>query len=458
MAKNNAFQDTIVAVATPPGHGGVAIVRLSGSQARSIAETLFVKPSGDRFCEWPSHLLRYGRLVDAKTSETVDKGMAVYMESPRTYTGEETVEFHLHGSPTVCDLTVRLCTEAGARLAQPGEFTQRAFLNGKLDLTQAESVLDLIESRTKAQARLAAQHLDGRFSHRVDEVRARILGWLSLLEAEIDFGDDIDNLPDTEHQRMVCDITEDIQALLADAHQGRVVVQGLKTVLVGAPNAGKSSFLNACLQEDRALVTPVAGTTRDRIDVDCQLQGVLFNLTDTAGLREETSDEVEKLGMKKTQEAISTADFVILMVDGHRPAFPQVEVQPDFIVLNKSDLEARIGVEDLQERYPGSVVCRGELISEDGRERVVQDMVDTARRSFQQLSGECFSVNQRHRESLVRCSECLQRVKETLDQGLSVEFMALDLRRAAEHLGEILGLDITEEVLDRIFGQFCLGK
>ena len=384
--------------------------------------------------------------------------MAVYMESPRTYTGEETVEFHLHGSPTVCDLTVRLCTEAGARLAQPGEFTQRAFLNGKLDLTQAESVLDLIESRTRAQARLAAQHLDGRFSHRVDEVRARILGWLSLLEAEIDFGDDIDNLPDTEHQRMVREISEQIEALLADAHQGRVVVQGLKTVLVGAPNAGKSSFLNACLQEDRALVTPIAGTTRDRIDVDCQLQGVLFNLTDTAGLREETTDEVEKLGMKKTQEAVEKADFVILLVDGHQPEFPQVEVQPDFVLLNKCDLEPSIGLEQLRERYPEATFCQGELLSEEGRERVVQEMVVAARRSFQELSGECFSVNQRHRESLVRCAECLSRVQETLENGLSVEFLALDLRRAAEHLGEILGLDITEEVLDRIFGQFCLGK
>lgn len=449
---------TIVAIATPPGHGGVAIVRLSGPEALRIGKELFRGPQGRPFQEWPSHLLRYGQLVDPLGRETIDRGMIVFMASPRTYTGEDTVEFHLHGSPVVCEIAVRLSTEAGARLAEPGEFTQRAFLNGKLDLTQAESVLDLIESRTRAQARLAAQHLEGRFSLRVDAVRAQILQWLTLLEAEIDFGDDIDNLPDTKHRELLQRIELEIDALLLDAHQGRVTVRGLKTVLVGAPNAGKSSFLNACLREDRALVTPIAGTTRDRIDVDCQLHGMLFNLTDTAGLRESTEDEVERLGMRKTEEAVAKADFVILLVDSHAPELPQVDVAPDLIFLNKSDLENKTAVADFQTRYPQAEIRRVELLSETGRETAVEQMVEVARSRLEKLSGECFSLNQRHREALVRCSECLDAVSSTLEQGLSVEFLAMDLRRAAEHLGGILGLDITEEVLDRIFGQFCLGK
>lgn len=402
--------------------------------------------------------MRYGALVDPYSEETVDRGMIVFMAAPRTYTGEDTVEFHLHGSPMVCEVAVRLATERGASLARPGEFTQRAFLNGKLDLAQAESVLDLIESRTKAQARLAAQHLEGRFSLRVGAVRAQVLQWLTLLEAEIDFGDDIDNLPDTKHRQLLREIELEVGALLQDAHQGRVVIRGLKTVLVGAPNAGKSSFLNACLKEDRALVTPIAGTTRDRIDVDCQLQGVLFNLTDTAGLREHTEDEVERLGMQKTEEAVANADFVILLVDSNDPHLPRAEVEPDLVFLNKSDLERKTTAADFQERYPKAVVRQVELVSEMGRERAVEQMVEVAKARLEKLSGECFSLNQRHREALVRCSECLQAVGSTLEQGLSVEFMAMDLRRAAEHLGEILGLDITEEVLDRIFGQFCLGK
>lgn len=450
--------ETIVAIATPSGVGGVAIVRLSGPSSREIAGKLFRSPSAKVFSQWPSHLLRYGRLLDPARDETVDKGMVVFMEGPRTYTGEDVVEFHLHGSQVVSDLAVRLCTENGARLAFPGEFTQRAFLNGKLDLAQAESVLDLIESRTKAQARLAAQHLDGRFSNRVGEVRQRILGWLSLMEAEIDFGDDIDNLPDTEHRQNLTSISEEVEALLADAHQGRVTIKGLQTVLVGAPNAGKSSFLNACLQENRALVTPIAGTTRDRIEVECQLHGVLFNLIDTAGLRSETDDEVEKLGMEKTNEAVEKADFVVFLVDSHESEIPEIQVKPDLVLLNKSDLERKLERRLVEERYPLAQVATCELLTEEGREQAVGAMVEAAKARLVKLSGECFSLNQRHRESLVRCRECLVAVQETLDQGLSVEFLAIDLRRAAEYLGQILGLDISEEILDRIFGQFCLGK
>ena len=426
--------------------------------SKEVASGLFFQVSGQAFSDWPSHLLRYGRLLAPETQKTLDKCMACFMKAPRTFTGEDVVEFHLHGSPVLCDLLVRLATEAGARLARPGEFTQRAFLHGKLDLAQAESVLDLIESRTKAQAHLAAQHLEGRFSKRIEVLRNQILGTLSLLEAEIDFGDDIDNLPETEHRRLLDRLLLEIESLLTDAQQGRVLVQGLKTVFVGAPNAGKSSLLNACLQEDRALVTAVAGTTRDRIDVDCQLQGILFNLTDTAGLRAETDDEVEKLGMEKTKEAVGKADFVVLVMDSHEPKLPSLEFQPDFVLLNKSDLDLRVKELKLEELFPDAIFCRGELLTEEGREQVVEELVEAAKRQLEKTPGECFSLNQRHRESLVRCRESLLRMSETLERGLGAEFLALDLRRAAEALGDILGLDITEEVLDRIFGQFCLGK
>lgn len=430
-------------------------MRLSGLSALAIGSALVPLPG-----EWVSHQLRYGRLIDP-SGETVDRLLAVFMAGPRTFTGEDVFELHLHGSPVLCDTAVRLATEQGARLATPGEFTQRAFLNGKLDLAQAEAVLDLIESRNRQQARLAAQHLEGRFSQRVAELRESVLGWLSLLEAEIDFGDEIDNLPAEQHRQRLDDLQGRIQAMLGDAEQGRVEVNGLRTVLVGAPNAGKSSLLNALLGEDRALVTPVAGTTRDRIEVDCSVGGVLFSLTDTAGLRKDSQDPVELLGMGKTREALAKADLQVLLIDSHQPDLEGTEgeeIDPGLILLNKSDLESAVDEAALRSRFPRAVLQRCELLSPAGREAAVGHLLGAARLRLTESSGECFSLNQRHRQSLLRADEALRAMGRTLDAGLDAEFLALDLRRAAVALGEILGLDISEEVLDRIFGQFCLGK
>lgn len=430
-------------------------MRLSGMKALAIGRALVSTRA-----EFDSHRLIYGSLIDSQ-GEIVDKILAVYMAAPRTFTGEDVFELHLHGSPVLCDLAVRLATELGARLATPGEFTQRAFMNGKLDLTQAEAVLDLIESRNREQARLAAQHLEGRFSQRVAEVREAVLSWLALLEAEIDFGDEIDNLPPEQHRKRLADLSARIFALLGDAEQGRVAVLGLRTVLVGAPNAGKSSLLNALLKEDRALVTPVAGTTRDRIEVDCSIGGVLFSLTDTAGLRKDSDDTIEKMGMEKTREALVRADLQILMVDSHCPDLAgtqEEKIDPALVLLNKSDLPSSLDEASLKALFPRARVARCELITEQGREAAVDMLVAVAKDRLTERSGECFSLNQRHRQSLLRAAEAFEAIGLTLERGFGAEFLALDLRRAAESLGEILGLDITEEVLDRIFGQFCLGK
>ncbi len=453
-----ASASTIVAVATPPGVGGVAIVRLSGPRALPVGEALFRSAQGGA---WTSHTLRFGKLSDPSTGETLDRCLAVLMRAPHSYTGEDVFEFQLHGSPVLCERTVELCTEQGARLAQPGEFTQRAYLNGRLDLAQAESVLDLIESRTEAQAKMAAAHLEGSFSKRVDRVRRAVLDWLALLEAEIDFGDEIDELDEIQHLRHLEPICADVESLLGDAHRGRLQLRGLRTVLVGAPNAGKSSLLNALIEEERALVTDIPGTTRDRIEVDCSRHGVLLNLIDTAGLREETDDAVERLGIEKTYEALKTADYVVLVVDGHRPQFDfpgSGEIVVDLLVLTKGDLGFRVSEDELRQRYPTASYAFCDLISESGRDRALEAVLSAARARLTETSGECFSLNQRHRESLVRARDSLRAVAESVRTGHSSEFVALDLRRVAVALGEILGLDVTEEVLDRIFGQFCLGK
>lgn len=405
--------------------------------------------------------MMYATLRDPGSGEAIDKMLAVYMQAPRSFTGEDVVELHLHGSPVLCELAVRLATEQGARLAKPGEFTQRAFLNGKLDLTQAEAVGDLIASRHRQQARLAAQHLEGRFSQRIAALREEVLAWLSLIEAEIDFGDEIEDMPPTAHRTRLQEILAQIEALLGDAEQGRVGVSGLRTVLVGAPNAGKSSLLNVLLGEERALVTPIAGTTRDRIEVDCSLGGVLLSLTDTAGLRRESDDPVELLGMEKTREALARADLQVLIVDSHQPDLGGLdgeEIAPALILLNKSDLAKTVDEQQLGARFPQARTVACELLSPSGQERAVAALLEVARGRLTERSGECFSLNERHRESLLRAREALVATGRTLDAEVGTEFIALDLHRAAQDLGEILGLDITEEVLDRIFGQFCLGK
>lgn len=450
------YGDTIVAIATPPGYGGVAIVRLSGPRSLAIGREL-VRCHDMVF---PSHVLRYGWFLDAK-GQALDQVLAVAMLAPRTYTGEEVFEIHLHGSPVLCELVIERANDLGARLAQPGEFTQRAFLNGKLDLAQAESVADLIGSRHRAEAKLAASHLEGRFSLAVAEIRTTLLAWLCLLEAEIDFGDEVDGLTAEDNAQRLARILPKIEALLEDSQQGKLAVTGLTTVLVGAPNVGKSSFLNAVIQEERALVTPVAGTTRDRIEVDCTIAGVRLRLVDTAGLRRMTSDAIELLGMEKTREVLRRADLQIFLIDSHQPDFEGMEgegLEPDLIILNKSDLVSTLSIDEIQQLFEGVPVRRCELLSEDGREQAVHYLLEVARARLGENVGECFSLNARHREGLLRAREALKAMSLTLEAGLGAEFLALDLRAGAQALGEILGLDITEEVLDRIFGQFCLGK
>lgn len=460
MKKTTAIScklETIVAIATPPGHGGVAIVRLSGPTSLAIGK-LMVKLGRER--TFTSHKLCYGWFVGAE-GEKIDQVLAVYMAGPATYTGEEVFELHLHGSPLLCDLAVRRANELGARLATPGEFTQRAFINGKIDLTQAEAVLDLIHSRYREAARLAVTHLEGRFSKAVGEVRSGFLSWLSLLEAEIDFGDEVEGLSFQDQRLRLEKLRSLINDLLKDAQQGRLGVQGVATVLVGAPNAGKSSLLNAVLNEERALVTEVAGTTRDRIEAECAVGGVPLLLIDTAGLRQQSDDPIELLGMNKTREALKRADLVVLLVDCHQPNFEGIAgemIEPQLVLLNKCDLPTAVDLQDIKQKYPEARIAYCELLTEVGRSRAVEVLLEAARERIGEGLGECFSLNQRHREGLLRAKAALINVESTLESGLGAEFLALDLRAAAVALGEILGLDVTEEVLNRIFSQFCLGK
>ncbi|MCA9792982.1 MAG: tRNA uridine-5-carboxymethylaminomethyl(34) synthesis GTPase MnmE [Candidatus Eremiobacteraeota bacterium] len=448
-------------MATPPGLGGVAIVRVSGPRARGLLNSIFAPYSSQ--AEFESHKMVFGRVFDPVQDRPVDEALAVFMQAPRSYTCEDVVEFHTHGGSLVCEEVLRLCLAGGARLAAPGEFTQRAFLNGRLDLAQAESVAEVIGSRTRASLRLASGNLLGRLSELVGGLRQDVLNWMSLLEAEIDFGDEVPELSATENLQRLQALQTRVAQLIAQAEVGRLTHRGVEVVLVGPPNAGKSTLLNALLGEDRALVTDIPGTTRDRLEHSVVLSGMRLNLSDTAGLRDQTQDRVEQLGMERSRQALTEADLGILVVDCHQdwPGQLAEEVLAAgpacwLVVLNKQDLGARVQAAEVLERYPQVVVVEASLLRE-GAAGVEAALLEQARvLTGQQV--ECFSVNQRHYQALVRTRESLERVGLAVEDGLSGEFLCLDLRAAAGALGEIVGIDVSEEVLDRIFSTFCLGK
>lgn len=438
-----------MAIATPPGEGGVAIVRLSGSDAPRIL---------GRLCErsqWESHRLYLSRLRQEDGS-TLDQGMAVWMKAPRSYTGEEVVELHLHGGHALAQLAVQTCLRLGARLARPGEFTLRAFLHGKLDLAQAEAVQQLIQSRSLQAAQLASRNLLGVFSQQVESLRSSLLEWLALLEAEIDFGDEVSGLGPDECQRRWQTACLQVEHWLQQGSQGKLLSDGLRLVLLGAPNAGKSTLLNLLLGRQRALVTPLAGTTRDTLEEGLVLGGVPVVLVDTAGVREAAGDLVEELGIARSREEAQQADLLVWVVDGSLPEPPEValaallEDRPHLTLLTKRDL----GLANWTEGWNALAVS---LL--DGRDepRILQALTERVRALAGDQS-ELFRLTPRQWESLLAAQESLLRLGPTLERGLSAEFLALDLRAAVSALGQIQGIDVSEEVLDRIFSTFCLGK
>ena len=436
----------------------MAIVRLSGDVAKEIQARLFHRDGGPA----QSHRLHFGELRSAG-GDLLDRCLSVWMQGPHSYTGEDVVEFHIHGGYTLAHLAVQACLEAGARLARPGEFTMRAFLNGKLDLAQAEAVQQLIASRHQKAAQLAAHNLIGAFSRQVEEIREDLLRWLTVLEAEIDFGDEIESIPPQQGLERCAHVTTQLNRLLEGARGGQACAEGLRTVLLGPPNAGKSTLLNLLLGTERALVTPIPGTTRDTIEEMAVLGGIVLKLVDTAGIHDQAQDMVERLGIDRSRQQGAAADLILLVIDGSQrlPAMDElVELAgkiPCVVFLNKRDIGRVVSIDDVHELLPLAQVLEVSFLEESGERIALKAIVATAR----QASGEhdqVFSLTRRQLEALTRCRNSLDLVRSTLETGYSAEFICLDLRNAIGALGEIQGIDISEEVLDRIFSTFCLGK
>jgi tRNA modification GTPase len=467
---------TIAAIATAivPQQGSVGIVRVSGAEALNIARQLFQAPGQQ---VWESHRILYGYVRHPETKQIIDEALLLIMQAPRSYTREDVVEFHCHGGMMVVQQVLQLCLEQGARLAQAGEFTLRAFLNGRLDLTQAESVADLVGARSPQAAEFALAGLQGKLAHPIRQIRATCLDILAEVEARIDFEEDLPPLDEEEIGAQLHQVTTEVERVLATADRGELLRTGLKVAIVGRPNVGKSSLLNAWSRSDRAIVTDLPGTTRDVVESQLVVGGIPIQVLDTAGIRA-TEDQVEKIGVERSRRAAQEADLVLLAIDvstgwtaADQEIFEQVKVHPLIVVVNKVDLIQE--AESKRQRaevvlppsptlpLPGSpplpTVYTAATLNQ-GIDDLEQAILTTVQAGNLQAANLNLAINQRQAEALTRAKLALHQVQETIAAQLPLDFWTIDLRTAIQALGEILGEGVTESVLDRIFSRFCIGK
>jgi tRNA modification GTPase len=469
--------DTIAAIATPPGVGGIGVVRVSGVDAFNLVLPLLRRPGGQMDLP-PSHTLTYGHFVDPRTDELLDEVLIAFMHAPHTYTREDVVEIQGHGGPLILSRILRVVLAQGARMANPGEFTLRAFLNGRLDLAQAEAVMDLISAETEVGQRLAMQQLRGRLSIQVQEARTSVLAVIARIEASIDFPEEDVPTPRAEELRPLIVIAQQqVDALLAGADQGRLYRQGVRTAIIGRPNVGKSSLLNALLRTERAIVTPIAGTTRDTVEEVANLHGIPLHLIDTAGITP-TDDPVELVGVQRSRVAAESADVVLLVFDGSETLTEQdrricTELQalgfgtsdlshdhkrPVIIVVNKADCVQHLEVVELRRIWPHAVVVETSTLTGDGLSELEDAITHLIQAGNVVHSESVLITNTRHQEALYRTAASLRASLIALEQELPLDFVSIDLWAGYNALGEVTGETASEDLLDRIFSEFCIGK
>lgn len=461
MSESLTKGGTIAAIATAivPQQGSVGIVRVSGSAALKIAETLFRAPGRQI---WESHRILYGHIRRPKTQELVDEALLLIMKAPRSFTREDVVEFHCHGGIIAVQQVLQLCLEHGARLAQPGEFSLRAFLNGRLDLTQAESISDLVGAKSPAAAQSALAGLQGKLAQPIRKLRATCLDVLAEIEARIDFEEDLPPLDEAKTCLEINHILEELSTILATADRGELLRTGLKVAIVGRPNVGKSSLLNAWSRSDRAIVTDLPGTTRDVVESQLVVGGIPVQVLDTAGIRE-TEDKVEKIGVERSRAAAKQADLVLLTIDAESgwteedsEIYEQVKHRQLIIIINKIDLVKTIPqLPFSSENYP---IVAAAAALDRGIADLETAILDAVSGGNLQAANSDLAINQRQAAALTRAKISLEQCTDTISNKLPLDFWTIDLRGAIQALGEVTGEEVTESVLDRIFSRFCIGK
>lgn len=456
--------DTITSISTPMGEGAIGIVRLSGPQAIEIGDTLY--KGKKKLSEVDTHTINYGHIIDPETNETVEEVMISVLRAPKTFTREDIIEINCHGGILTINRILELTMTYGARMAEPGEYTKRAFLNGRIDLSQAEAVMDFIRSKTDRASKVAMNQIEGRLSDLIKKQRQSILEILAQVEVNIDYPeyDDVEDATTEFLLEQSKNIKEEINRLLETGTQGKIMREGLSTVIVGRPNVGKSSMLNNLIQDNKAIVTEVAGTTRDVLEEYVNVRGVPLRLVDTAGIRD-TEDIVEKIGVERSRKALSEADLILFVLNNNEPLteddqtlYEVVKNEDVIVIINKTDLEPRLDIDEVKEMIGDMPLIQTSMLKQEGIDELEIQIRDLFFGGEVQNQDMTYVSNSRHISLLKQARHSIQHAIDAAESGVPMDMVQIDLTRTWEILGEIIGESASDELIDQLFSQFCLGK
>ncbi|WP_411905973.1 tRNA uridine-5-carboxymethylaminomethyl(34) synthesis GTPase MnmE [Staphylococcus aureus] len=456
--------DTITSISTPMGEGAIGIVRLSGPQAVEIADKLY---KGKHLLnDVPSHTINYGHIIDSESKEVIEEVMVSVLRAPKTFTREDIIEINCHGGILTINRVLELTMTYGARMAEPGEFTKRAFLNGRIDLSQAEAVMDFIRSKTDRASKVAMNQIEGRLSDLIKKQRQSILEILAQVEVNIDYPeyDDVEDATTEFLLEQSKEIKQEINRLLDTGAQGKIMREGLSTVIVGKPNVGKSSMLNNLIQDNKAIVTEVAGTTRDVLEEYVNVRGVPLRLVDTAGIRE-TEDIVEKIGVERSRKALSQADLILFVLNNNEALtqedytlYEVVKNEDVIVIVNKMDLEQNIDINEVKDMIGDTPLIQTSMLKQEGIDELEIQIRDLFFGGEVQNQDMTYVSNSRHISLLKQARQTIQDAIDAAESGVPMDMVQIDLTRTWEILGEIIGETASDELIDQLFSQFCLGK
>lgn len=456
---------TIAAISTAPAIGGIGIIRMSGDECFEILNKIFIPKHKEKIENIKGYTIKYGKVVNPKTNKIIDEVLVSYFKNPKSYTAEDLCEINSHGGIVVVREILELCLQNGAELAEPGEFTKRAFLNGRIDLTQAEAIIDIINAKTSREAQESANQLEGYLSKKINEIKAKIMELMVDIEANIDYPEyDVEEVSNNRAEGKLIEVKKDLENLSKTFENGKILKDGIKIAIIGSPNAGKSSLLNSILKEERAIVTDIAGTTRDIIEEQVVIEGIPFKIVDTAGIRN-ARDKIEQIGIEKSKKAANEADVVIGVFDSSvelndedREILKLLQKKKSIIILNKIDLNIDKAGNSPEILQASSPVVRLSIKNGDNLDELYHELIKMFNLNQINLGNELLITNVRHQELINKAIESTRMAIDDLNNDMPIDIISINIKQILEHLGEITGDNISEDIIKSIFSKFCLGK